>query len=110
MKRTLSIAVVFCLLAGVNAQESKPAQKPVKVFILAGQSNMEGQGVVEMDHPEYYNSGKGNLVNTMKDPKKAHLFKHLKDEKGRWTVRSDVKISFREATSSAITTASPSCS
>jgi len=32
---------------------------------------MEGQGVVEMDHPEYYNSGKGNLVNTMKDPKKA---------------------------------------
>ncbi len=96
MKRTLSIAVVFCLLAGVNGQESRRGRKPVKVFILAGQSNMEGQGVVEMDHPEYYNSGKGNLVNTMKDPKKAHLFKHLKDEKGRWTVRSDVKISFRE--------------
>jgi hypothetical protein len=57
---------------------------------------MEGQGVVEMDHPQYYNSGKGNLVNTMKDPKKAHLFKHLKDDKGKWVVRKDVKIAFRE--------------
>ena len=27
----------------------------IKVFILAGQSNMEGKGVVSMDHPEYYN-------------------------------------------------------
>ena len=51
MKRILSIAVVFCLLVGVSAQESKQARKPVKVFILAGQSNMDGQGVVEMDHP-----------------------------------------------------------
>lgn len=96
MKRILPIVVVLCLLAVVNGQESRRGPKPVKVFILAGQSNMEGQGVVEMDHPEYYNSGKGNLVNTMKDPKNAHLFKHLKDDEGRWVVRKDVKISFRD--------------
>jgi hypothetical protein len=96
MKRLFSIALIFSVSVAVNAQESKPACKAVKVFILAGQSNMEGQGVVSMDHPQDYNSGKGNLVNTMKDPKKAHLYKHLKDEKGRWTVRDDVKIAFRE--------------
>jgi len=71
-------------------------KSPIKVFILAGQSNMEGQGVVSMDHPRYYNSGKGNLVNTMKDPNKAHLYKHLKDRKGEWIVRDDVKITFRD--------------
>ncbi|OHB82415.1 MAG: hypothetical protein A2Z38_01165 [Planctomycetes bacterium RBG_19FT_COMBO_48_8] len=36
-------------------------KSPIKVFILAGQSNMEGQGVVSMDHRRYYDSGKGNL-------------------------------------------------
>ncbi len=71
-------------------------KSPIKVFILAGQSNMEGQGVVSMDHPRYYNSGKGNLVNTMKEPNKAHLYKHLKNEKGDWVVRDDVKITFRD--------------
>lgn len=85
--------VVICMVmtgfAGVGV--TRAADKPViKVFILAGQSNMQGQGVVEMDHPKYYNSGKGNLVNTMKDPKKSHLFKHVKDKDGRWAVRDDV--------------------
>jgi len=37
-----------------------PAGKsPIKVFILAGQSNMDGQGVVEMDDPKDYNGGPG---------------------------------------------------
>ncbi|MHC4544526.1 MAG: sialate O-acetylesterase [Planctomycetota bacterium] len=81
-----------------STDDEKPggSKKPVKVFLLAGQSNMEGQGVVSMDHPRYYNSGKGNLVNTMKDPNKAHLYKHLKNEKGEWVVRDDVKITFRD--------------
>jgi len=82
-----------------RADRSKPLKQTgkslIKVFILAGQSNMEGQGVVSMDHPRYYNSGKGNLVNIMKDPDKAHLYKHLKDRKGQWVVRDDVKITFR---------------
>lgn len=79
-----------------DTEGPKESRKPVKVFLLAGQSNMEGQGVVSMDHPHYYNSGKGNLVNTMKDPKKAHWYQHLKDGGGKWVVRDDVKITFRD--------------
>ncbi|MHC4694916.1 MAG: sialate O-acetylesterase, partial [Planctomycetota bacterium] len=83
-------------LSSTGDKVSGESRKPVKVFLLAGQSNMEGQGVVSMDHPRYYNSGRGNLVNTMKDPNKAHLYKHLKNEKGEWVVRDDVKITFRD--------------
>jgi hypothetical protein len=50
---------------------------PLKVFILAGQSNMEGQGVVWMDDPRDYNGGKGNLVWSMKNSKSADKMKHL---------------------------------
>ena len=44
---------------------------PIKVFILAGQSNMEGQGVVSMDGDKDYNGGKGNLVWSMMNSKCA---------------------------------------
>lgn len=66
-----------------------------KVFILAGQSNMEGQGVVSMDHPKYYNGGKGNLEWSMKHSTSAARMKHLRDGEGDWVVREDVKISFK---------------
>ena len=69
--------------------------KPVKVFILAGQSNMEGQGVVDMDHPDYYNGGKGNLVWSMKHSASKEEMKHLRDADGKWAVRDDVNISFK---------------
>src|ERR1700686_1617575 len=65
------------------------APKPVKVFILAGQSNMEGQAVADLDGKDY-NNGKGTLKALMNDPVKASLFKHLKSDKGEWTVRADV--------------------
>jgi hypothetical protein len=71
------------------------AQARVKVFILAGQSNMEGQGVVEMDHPKYYNSGKGNLVWSMSHSKSKEMMKHLKNTEGEWVERDDVRISFK---------------
>ncbi len=54
---------------------------------------MEGQGVVDMDHPKYYNGGKGNLNTVMAaDPDR---YKHLKDAKGNWMVREDVFVRFR---------------
>lgn len=68
--------------------------KRVKVFILAGQSNMEGQAVVDLDGKNY-NDGKGTLKALMNDPKKAPLFKHLKNEKGEWTVREDVWVRYQ---------------
>ena len=42
-------------------------EKKALVFVLAGQSNMQGQGVVSMDHEKYYNAGKGNLVWSMEN-------------------------------------------
>lgn len=68
---------------------------PVRVFILAGQSNMEGQGVVDLDHPQYYNGGKGTLQRVMSDPKKAKRFSHVKDDVGNWIIRDDVFVRFK---------------
>lgn len=71
------------------------AEAPVQVFILAGQSNMEGQGVVDLDHPKYYNGGKGTLNHVMRDPQKKAQFSHLTDAQGEWTVRDDVFVRFK---------------
>jgi hypothetical protein len=79
----------------VEKQSERADNGPVKVFILAGQSNMEGQGVVSMDHPKYYNGGKGNLLWSMANSSSAERMKHLKDEDGEWVVREDVRISFK---------------
>ncbi len=68
---------------------------PVKVFILAGQSNMEGQGVVAMDDPKNYNGGKGNLVWSMEHSASKERMRHLRDAEGKWVVRDDVEISFK---------------
>ena len=49
--------------------DAQTKQRPIaRVFILAGQSNMEGHGVVDLDHPEYYNGGKGILPPVMRSP------------------------------------------
>lgn len=61
MKHVLLIVLSLCLFSGAYAEKPKESRNPVKVFLLAGQSNMEGQGVVSMDHPRYYNSGKETL-------------------------------------------------
>jgi len=89
----VAVAVVAALCTAAPARE-KPDQ-PIKVFILAGQSNMEGQGVVSMDHEKYYNGGKGNLVWSMKHSASAKKMRHLRDAGGNWVVRDDVRISFK---------------
>jgi len=68
---------------------------PVQVYILAGQSNMEGHGVVSMDGERDYNGGKGNLVWSMEHSKSAEKMKRLKNEQGEWVVRDDVEISYK---------------
>ncbi len=88
----LTLLVLSCLAANARAEANKPR---LQVFVLAGQSNMEGQGVVEMDHPKYYNSGKGNLVWSMAHSKSIAKMKHLKNAEGKWVVRDDVTISFK---------------
>ena len=71
---------------------SQAADKPVKVFILAGQSNMEGQGVIAADAQR--NGGKGSLEFLVKQPRTAAQFAHLVDKSGKWVVRDDVWISY----------------
>jgi len=83
-----ALAVLLTFSPSVRA-EAAP-KSPVKVFILAGQSNMEGAGAIKgnMDR----NGGKGGLEYLVKDPKTAKQFKHLVDDKGEWVKRDDVWI------------------
>lgn len=66
-------------------------RKKTRVFVLAGQSNMEGQAVVDLDGPDY-NDGRGTLARLVKDKAKASLFRGLVDARGRWTTRDDVRV------------------
>ena len=88
-------AAMAVLAAPALLRAAQPGKSPVKVFILAGQSNMEGQAVVDLDHPKYYNGGKGILKTVAADPAKAHLYAHLKGTDGKWAVREDVWISYK---------------
>ena len=76
MPRTLSLLAVLLLSVSLRA-----ADKPVKVFILAGQSNMEGKAPNAL------------LEHQASDPKTRDQFTHLrKDDK--WIMRDDVFIKF----------------
>ncbi len=74
--------------------QRQAGKSPVKVFILAGQSNMEGQGVADLDGKDY-NDGKGTLNALMRDPVGAARYRHLKDASGRWAVRHDVWVRYK---------------
>jgi len=83
------------LLACVQAA---PAQQPppgLKVYLLAGQSNMEGQAVVDLDHEEHYNGGKGNLEHVLREPEMSERFGFLREEDGTWATREDVWVSYQ---------------
>jgi len=87
--RFLRSASVVCLVvcsvtAALISAPAAPAVKakgPVKVFILAGQSNMEGKAAASTLEP------------VIADPKTREKFRHLKTD-GKWTVRSDVWVTF----------------
>lgn len=68
------------------------ADQPVKVFILAGQSNMEGHGFIAAEPKR--NSGKGSLEFLVKEPSTAARFAHLVRPDGAWRVRDDVWVSY----------------
>ncbi len=63
---------------------------PLKVFILAGQSNMQGQGTLEAKD-DAGKEKKGTLRSLLSDPAKAPLIQHLVNANGEWAeVRDDV--------------------
>ena len=80
------------LTALVAIAAAEAATKPVRVFILAGQSNMEGHGIVPADPKR--NGGKGSLEFLVKDAATAEHFAPLVDAAGQWRTRDDVWISY----------------
>jgi alpha-galactosidase len=99
MKNTI-IAAVISLMSVVSSQA---ADKPLKVFILAGQSNMEGHGKVEEGRNPDYDpkkqgsepeivGGLGSLRSMVNNPATAAKYKHLVDAKGQWVERNDAWI------------------
>lgn len=83
--RLLTILILFTPIAGAAA-----AEKTVKVFVLAGQSNMQGHGVVKANPRR--NAGRGSLEWLVKNPATAAKFRTLVDKSGRWVARDDVQI------------------
>ena len=83
---TLALAVLTHAVLAQDAGAGKPQKKfkgPVKVFILAGQSNMEGLGGVHTldalgDHPTH-----------------GYLLKKIKKDDGSIVVRDDVFVSYQ---------------
>jgi alpha-galactosidase len=78
MPRLFVFAIVLCLPASLRAADQT---RPVKVFILAGQSNMEGKAKLSL------------LDYQAEQPATRDLFKHLRKD-GRWIERDDVWIKF----------------
>src|SRR3954464_13817152 len=93
MMNALRTSIALLLLSLSLAPAAWSAQgKPVKVFILAGQSNMEGQGFIASDPKR--NGGKGSLEQLVNDPATAARYKHLVDAAGNWRTRDDVMITY----------------
>jgi len=82
---------LFIALLCLSSTLATAAKPKVKVFILAGQSNMEGQGVVDLN----YNDGKGNLETVLAKKENLPLYGHLRDKDGKWTERNDVWMRYR---------------
>ena len=84
MIRLIALSLALLLPSSLFAGDT------VKVFILAGQSNMEGHGKVNAEQKA--NEGKGSLEWLVKNDGTAPRFKHLVDDTGQWIAREDVQI------------------
>lgn len=83
-RKTMAVAIGWAaalLLVAAATLEAADTKKPVKVFILAGQSNMEGKAKLEL------------LEYQVRQPSTRDLFKHLQKD-GKWVERDDVWIKF----------------
>lgn len=74
-------ACLLCLSSGLPGGAAETPKKPVKVFLLMGQSNMVGAGKVKGDK-------EGCLEHAVKEER---LYPFLVDPAGNWTTRNDVR-------------------
>jgi alpha-galactosidase len=92
MKHLIELITLILLALFPASPCAAVVTKPVRVFILAGQSNMEGHGFVPADPKR--NGGKGSLEFVAKDPTTAQHFAPLVDAAGKWRTRDDVWINY----------------
>ena len=92
MGKTFRLIPLFLLTVLSALPCAAATTRPVRVFILAGQSNMEGAGVIKADMKR--NGGRGSLEFLVKDAATAKRFAPLVDSAGRWRTRDDVWISY----------------
>lgn len=91
IRQLLFLPLLWTAVLGPLSAAEPP---PVKVFILAGQSNMEGHGFVPADPKR--NGGKGSLTQLAADESTAARFRPLLAGEGKWRSRDDVWISYLE--------------
>jgi hypothetical protein len=91
MKQPIQLVPVF-LLATLVMNRPVEAIPSVRVFILVGQSNMEGHGFVAAEPKR--NGGRGSLEFLVKDAATAQRFAPLVDTAGQWRTRDDVWITY----------------
>lgn len=87
------VRFLCAMVIAVTASTWARAAEPVKVFILAGQSNMQGHGKIAAEPNA--NDGRGSLEWLVEQSEDAK-YKSLKDDRGDWVVRSDVQIWYLE--------------
>lgn len=87
----LKLSTAILILTFANAAFAAP-RKPIQVFILAGQSNMEGHGAITAN-PEQ-NEGKGSLEYLVNDKATAEQYSHTINADGSWVKRDDVWIEY----------------
>ena len=78
MHRHSRLAVLPLLIVQVTLSANAQADESVRVFILAGQSNMVGAGQV-VANPDR-NEGKGSLEWLTRNPSTSARFQHLIDD------------------------------
>ena len=92
MRRLLGILAVLAvgvatLQAAGETAKSADMTKPVRVFILMGQSNMVGLGKISSESKGKHGGPEGSLEAAVKEKKK---YPYLVDEAGNWAERKDV--------------------
>ena len=94
MIRLIALSLALSLPSSLFADDT------VNVFILAGQSNMEGHGKVNAEQKA--NEGKGSLEWLVKNDSTSPRFEHLVDDTGQWIAREDVQIRYLGRTENLI--------
>jgi alpha-galactosidase len=92
MKRVTQLIALLLLVTLAGSISARAETRPVRVFILAGQSNMQGAGQVKANPDR--NAGRGSLEFLVGDAATAKRFAPLVDAAGQWRVRDDVWITY----------------